>query len=284
MREDDDFGHYVPILRRIIILVAVITAVPVVLWTITAFVRAYVVPVKVPTFHQLASTASINTSANSTSPKPGDRPAAAAEQTKSSDPQPTLTGQKPALADAGDSPATPKGTVTGRSRSRRSCSTISRRRRAVGCHENGGPIHCRAGHTAMARAPSTTGALPVPGVSGGAAPNPAVALAAQQPPPSAGEPAAETLTPAAPLTGLVPLPRQRPRDAGSVRIADMAPSSIPVPRPRPDAAGPAAPAIELSRISFIRAAIASNCIGRRSNISVSMVLSKNRRPLFRIMF
>ena len=45
MREDDEeFRHYVPLLRRIIILVAVITAVPVVLWTITAFVRTYVGP------------------------------------------------------------------------------------------------------------------------------------------------------------------------------------------------------------------------------------------------
>ncbi len=49
MREDDDeFRHYVPLLRRIIILVAVITAVPVVLWTITAFVRTYVGPPKDP--------------------------------------------------------------------------------------------------------------------------------------------------------------------------------------------------------------------------------------------
>ena len=39
MREDDDFRHYVPLLRRIIILVAVIIAVPVILWTITVFVR-----------------------------------------------------------------------------------------------------------------------------------------------------------------------------------------------------------------------------------------------------
>ena len=36
MGEDEDFGHYVPLFRRIIILVAVITAIPVVLWTITA--------------------------------------------------------------------------------------------------------------------------------------------------------------------------------------------------------------------------------------------------------
>ena len=60
MREDDDFRHYVPLLRRIIILVAVIIAVPVILWTITVFVRTYVGPPRVPTFHQLASTASIN--------------------------------------------------------------------------------------------------------------------------------------------------------------------------------------------------------------------------------
>ena len=60
MREDDDLRHYVPLLRRIIILVAVIIAVPVILWTITVFVRTYVGPPRMPTFHQLASTASIN--------------------------------------------------------------------------------------------------------------------------------------------------------------------------------------------------------------------------------
>ena len=60
MREDDGLGHYVPILRRIIVLVAVIIAVPIVLWTITVFVRTYVGPPRLPTFHQLVSTASIN--------------------------------------------------------------------------------------------------------------------------------------------------------------------------------------------------------------------------------
>jgi cytoskeletal protein RodZ len=58
MGEDEDFGHIVPLLRRIIILVAVITAIPVVLWTITAFVRTYVNPPKIPTFHQLAASVS----------------------------------------------------------------------------------------------------------------------------------------------------------------------------------------------------------------------------------
>jgi hypothetical protein len=40
-------------LQRIIILVAVIVAVPVVLWTITAFVRSYVAPPKLPTFQPM---------------------------------------------------------------------------------------------------------------------------------------------------------------------------------------------------------------------------------------
>jgi len=60
MREDDRFQHVVPLLRRTIILVAVIIAVPVILWTITAFVRTYVGPPRIPTFHQLATTATIN--------------------------------------------------------------------------------------------------------------------------------------------------------------------------------------------------------------------------------
>jgi hypothetical protein len=64
MREDDRFRHVVPLLRRTIILVAVIIAVPVILWTITAFVRTYVGPPRIPTFHQLAATATINTSAS----------------------------------------------------------------------------------------------------------------------------------------------------------------------------------------------------------------------------
>ena len=58
MREvDDNIQLYIPVLRRIIILVAVIIAVPVVLWTITAFVRTYVAPPKVPTFRSLAEQA-----------------------------------------------------------------------------------------------------------------------------------------------------------------------------------------------------------------------------------
>ncbi len=55
MRKYEDRVRPSVVLRRIIIVVAVLTAVPVALWTVTAFVRAYVAPPKLPTFRQLAT-------------------------------------------------------------------------------------------------------------------------------------------------------------------------------------------------------------------------------------
>ena len=58
MREDDDeIRHFVGLLSRIITLFAVVIAVPVILCTITAFIRNQP---KVSTFHNLLATASIN--------------------------------------------------------------------------------------------------------------------------------------------------------------------------------------------------------------------------------
>ena len=60
MREDSDhFRHYVPLLRRIVIVVAVLAAIPVILWTITVFMRSYVGPPTLPTFRQLAASATV---------------------------------------------------------------------------------------------------------------------------------------------------------------------------------------------------------------------------------
>lgn len=55
MREYDDQVRPYVVLRRIIIVVAVLTAVPVALWTVTGFVRSYVGPPKVPYSRQLAT-------------------------------------------------------------------------------------------------------------------------------------------------------------------------------------------------------------------------------------
>ncbi len=54
-RYDDQVPPYV-VLRRIIIIVAVLIAVPVALWTVTGAVRTYVAPPKLPAFRQLATT------------------------------------------------------------------------------------------------------------------------------------------------------------------------------------------------------------------------------------
>ncbi len=58
MREydDDNIRLYTPVLQRVIILLAVIIAVPVVMWTITTMVRTYVAPPKAPTFQRMTET------------------------------------------------------------------------------------------------------------------------------------------------------------------------------------------------------------------------------------
>jgi hypothetical protein len=61
MREYDDYDDqsirlYTPVLQRVIILGAVVIAVPVVMWTITTFVRSYVARPKVPLLEHVAST------------------------------------------------------------------------------------------------------------------------------------------------------------------------------------------------------------------------------------
>ncbi len=58
MREDEDhIRRYMPAVRRIIIVVAVLTAVPVVMWTVTAFMRTNFGPPKLPKFQAVAISA-----------------------------------------------------------------------------------------------------------------------------------------------------------------------------------------------------------------------------------
>ena len=71
MREDnDEMGHYVGLLRRILILFAVIIAVPVILWTITAFIRYQVTLPKVLSLPNPLATASTNAPQRATIAEP----------------------------------------------------------------------------------------------------------------------------------------------------------------------------------------------------------------------
>src|SRR5580704_3612634 len=74
MRLDDDNSYsFAPLLRRIFILVVVITAVPVMLWTATAFMRTYVAQPVIATARPLAP----NTLASDTASDPAAAPATA---------------------------------------------------------------------------------------------------------------------------------------------------------------------------------------------------------------
>jgi hypothetical protein len=206
MREDDDFRHYVPLLRRIIILVAVIIAVPVILWTITVFVRTYVGPPHMPTFHQLASTASINAPAAPTGSEATGQPPQGA--TDGSGP---IVEASASATDARDGAAA-KGSMLGDREA-----------------DAGAP---RPGDPAGVFPPSPLAASD----SGGAAAGPTSA------PSGAGaDEGSESLSAAQPLPGPIPLPRRRPREA-ETRTADNAPSNVPMPRRRPDGAGTNTPA------------------------------------------
>jgi hypothetical protein len=198
MREDDDFGHYVPLLRRVIILVAVIIAVPVILWTITAFVRTYVGPPRIPTFHQLASTASINAPSASATAE-----AAAQPQQGGADGSGAVVEARATATDARDV-AAPKGD-----------------------------------RPAEADAQGTTpaGAMPPSPLADG---NGATGTPSSGQTGAGADEGSESLTASQPLSGPIPLPRRRPRDA-ETRTADNALSDVPMPRRRPEGAGASAP-------------------------------------------
>ena len=195
MREDDGLGHYVPILRRIIVLVAVIIAVPIVLWTITVFVRTYVGPPRLPTFHQLVSTASIN----GPSARAGSEGAVAAQDAT---PRPGPIVEANASTDPADS-TLPTGST-------------------AGDQDSSAPGASRA---------SVFPPSPLAASDGNAAGG---ALAAAQP--AASVDTSESLSASQPLSGPVPLPRRRPREA-EMRTAEMTPTNVPMPRRRPDGAG-----------------------------------------------
>ncbi|HKM88277.1 MAG TPA: hypothetical protein VJX48_06705 [Xanthobacteraceae bacterium] len=223
MREDSDhFRNYVPLLRRIIIVVAVLAAIPVILWTITVFMRTYVGQPKIPTFRQLAATGTITVPRNaSANLDTGGQPAS--DQSKPSDSSSATIGAGAATTDARDASAAPKGPL-------------------LGDRSPNGGANTPAAASKMANTSAVVPANPQPtemlaaaAPPDGAAPNTG-ALVAQQPAAS-GSPPADVSPAADPLSGPIPLPPHRPR---LVAMAQMTPTNVPMPRPRPDAAGPAA--------------------------------------------
>ncbi len=225
MREDEDhFRQSMPVLRRLIILVAVITAIPVAMWTITAVVRTYVGPPKLPTFRPMAAApATVG---------PNEAAAAAVADGAGKGEQRPLVDTNATTSDAGGS-----GGMT---------ADNANATPAVAAPPPAASDAIRTASLPAANAPANAAPSPAGGVTQFANEDqqppatkwPAAPAANWPSPPAAQQPvaAAAVVPDAQPALGNnVPLPRKRPR---TFAIAQA--HGIPLPRPRPDTAGPAA--------------------------------------------
>ena len=210
MREYDDdsnIQHYAPVLRRIIILVAVITAVPVMLWTITAFMHTYIAQPTISAPRPLAAAAPVGPAADAAtanSPAPY-QPAPAVTDARATD-----DGRGDRIRDSAGNNAAPNVQVA-------STAALSP-----------APSAAPAAPPAPAAVTVQAAAPPAPSVF----PNPPF-IPQQQPTPGASDAnnaATDDLPPPDPITGPVPLPRHRPS------VLALADTDIPLPRARPGGA------------------------------------------------
>ena len=221
--DDDNIQQYAPVLRRIIILIAVIVAVPVVLWTITAFMRTYIAQPVIHSPKPLAVTDAArpapvaDTSAN-TAPAATAAVAEAramAMEARSAD----LSAKREQLANPSATSPVPDTATTASA-------------------QPAAPVPAAVtAATALAVAVRPQAAPPASDVF----PDPPAAFAApQQQTQMPAMPAAATadaptaddaLPPPDPITGPVPIPRHRP---GVLALVET--GVVPLPRARPTAA------------------------------------------------
>ena len=224
MGSEDQFRHYFPLMRRIIILVAVLTAIPVIMWTITVFVRGYFGPPKIAGPRPLA-TAAIEapvTPGQDASAPPVVEARATVTDARTIPPAVKWPspGDRQGSNDAGPPSSAPSAAVTAPA----GAAGADQRAQAPGA-QTGGPQTMPA--QTMAAAP----AMPAGAAMQTGTNDTSRALAAQDSA-DADQQTGDTALPAAqPIAGPVPLPRHRPRTFA------MLTSAVPMPRPRPEAAG-----------------------------------------------
>jgi hypothetical protein len=224
MRLDDDNSQsYAPVLRRIIILVAVITAVPVMLWTITAFMRTYVAQPVIPSARPMAASTSAPDSAPTDA---ASAPAPTAADATPPPPSPPIVEARATATDARSADADSKGDRLG------DAAPASTVKVTVMANADTSPAAA-----AMAAPPAVADKLTVQATPAPSSPWPDVipnsASAAQ--PAATTDASADALPPSPPLTAPVPLPPRRPT------IFAMAETGIPLPRARPAIAPEPAP-------------------------------------------
>lgn len=216
MHDDDNrFQRFVPLLRRVIILLAVLAATPVVLWMITTFVRAYVGPPRIPALRQTASTQQMAAPAATTASAPNSE-----ASIKVADITASTTDVTATMSEARDA-ASPKGSM------------LADRPSEAANLPTTAPVPSMP-------SPSQTSAALASAAPIGQSPAANTMTAEASPPPAVAEQQPDVMPPAPPLTGKIPLPRHRPRGLGDATMTQMAQGAVPVPRPRPDAARPVA--------------------------------------------
>ena len=261
MREYDDYHDenirlYTPVLQRVIILAAVIIAVPVMMWTITTFVRSYVARPQAPALEHVAS-ANMPAGLSAISPAPpsptpsADQSAPQRVEGASASDAPSRAAETrngvPNLASLPDASAPPAAVSSPSGASLQAIQAPSPALTATATTT--GDISTGSSTAAPASpapklplAPrsndnaASTGA-PNSSDRGLAWPNPNATSppdfgAPRLPPPPgpARTAAAEVLPAGEPIRGPVPLPRQRP---GIFAVAAAATGPVPLPRARP---------------------------------------------------
>ncbi|MGO8923701.1 MAG: hypothetical protein ACLQF4_12285 [Xanthobacteraceae bacterium] len=271
MREYDDYDDenirlYTPVLQRVIILAAVIIAVPVMMWTITTFVRSYVARPQAPALEHVASAnmpaglSAISPAPPSPAPSPADQSASQRVEGASASDAPSRAAETrngvPNLASLPDASAPPAAVSSPFGASLQAIQAPSPALTATATTT--GDISTGSSTAAPASpapklplAPrsndnaASTGA-PNSSDRGLAWPNPNAtsppdfAAPRLQPLPAPARTAAAEVLPAdEPIRGPVPLPRQRP----GIAMAAAATGPVALPRARPDDAPAAAGAL-----------------------------------------
>jgi hypothetical protein len=248
--EEDHIRLYSPVLRRIVMLMAVIAAVPVVLWTITTFVRSYVAPPRGPTFHAVTATASI------TAPKRTAANTGAGTPSADSDDSVIPSGRSPPVVQASVTTTEPRSTTPGMNPAVDGQQSDAVVDASTGTTTNptgadrlkpSMPPPAFAGPSSASRAPVSVAAAgpqradtspdPAPNVTPPDRDQGQQRVADQAATSTAST--ADSLPAPDPLTGRIPLPRHRPRLFAMAQQG--LPTSIPIPRPRPATAPEAAP-------------------------------------------
>jgi hypothetical protein len=236
MGNEDQFRNYFPLMRRVILLVAVLTAVPVILWTITVFVRDYFGPPKIATAKPLAAMVSAETPAAPAAggQDAGTQSASTPREAKLVDAPPVVEARATTTDARTLAPAAQAGSVW--DQQRQAGSDAGPPPNAAAPAQASGDQRAalqrafdqRTAGQKTALAPAAQGMPAAPAMPDASAQTTGT-LADQDT--AEAEQDQQGADAATPIPGPVPLPRHRPR------YFAMLQGGVPMPRPRPEAAG-----------------------------------------------